>query len=65
MPQPWLPLGIHVVYMGEEGTERQKLNVFRMRLMGAEVRAVTTGTRTLKDAMNEVLRDWVANVDDT
>ena len=54
-----------VVYMGEEDTERQKLNVFRMRLMGAEVRAVDTGTRTLKDAMNEALRDWVANVDDT
>ena len=54
-----------VVYMGEEDTERQKLNVFRMRLMGTEVRPVSTGTRTLKDAMNEALRDWVANVDDT
>jgi len=54
-----------VVYMGEVDIERQKPNVFRMNLLGAEVRAVTSGSRTLKDAMNEALRDWVANVDDT
>ncbi|MES2294657.1 MAG: tryptophan synthase subunit beta [Pseudomonadota bacterium] len=54
-----------VVYMGEVDTERQRPNVFRMNLLGAEVRPVTSGSRTLKDAMNEALRDWVANVDDT
>jgi tryptophan synthase beta chain len=54
-----------VVYMGEEDTRRQALNVARMRLLGAEVVPVTTGSRTLKDAINEALRDWVANVDDT
>ena len=54
-----------VVYMGEVDIERQKPNVFRMELMGAEVRPVTSGSRTLKDAMNEALRDWVANVHDT
>ncbi|MDE2135480.1 MAG: tryptophan synthase subunit beta [Alphaproteobacteria bacterium] len=54
-----------VVYMGEVDTERQRPNVFRMRLLGAEVRTVTSGSRTLKDAMNEALRDWVANVHDT
>jgi tryptophan synthase beta chain len=54
-----------VVYMGEVDIERQKPNVFRMNLLGAEVRAVTSGSRTLKDAMNEALRDWVANVHDT
>jgi tryptophan synthase beta chain len=54
-----------VVYMGELDTERQKPNVFRMHLLGAEVRPVTSGSRTLKDAMNEALRDWVANVEDT
>src|SRR5271157_6025308 len=54
-----------VVYMGAVDMERQKPNVFRMRLLGAEVRAVESGSRTLKDAMNEALRDWVANVDDT
>ncbi len=54
-----------VVYMGEVDTERQALNVARMKLLGAEVIPVTTGTRTLKDAINEALRDWVANVDDT
>ncbi len=54
-----------VVYMGEVDIERQKPNVFRMRLLGAEVRAVKSGSRTLKDAMNEALRDWVANVSDT
>ncbi len=53
------------VYMGEVDMERQKPNVFRMRLLGAEVRAVTSGSRTLKDATNEALRDWVANVADT
>jgi tryptophan synthase beta chain len=54
-----------VVYMGATDIERQKPNVFRMRLLGAEVRAVHSGTATLKDAMNEALRDWVANVEDT
>jgi tryptophan synthase beta chain len=54
-----------VVYMGEEDTRRQALNVARMRLLGAEVIPVTTGTRTLKDALNEALRDWVAHVEDT
>src|SRR6516225_5589323 len=54
-----------VVYMGEVDMERQKPNVFRMRLLGAEVRPVSSGSRTLKDAMNEALRDWVANVEDT
>jgi tryptophan synthase beta chain len=54
-----------VVYMGATDIERQKPNVFRMKLLGAEVVPVTSGTATLKDAMNEALRDWVANVDDT
>ncbi|MEU4803235.1 tryptophan synthase subunit beta [Actinosynnema sp. NPDC023587] len=54
-----------VIYMGEVDTERQALNVARMRLLGAEVIPVKTGSRTLKDAINEALRDWVANVDDT
>lgn len=54
-----------VVYMGEEDIRRQSLNVFRMKLLGAEVRAVTSGSRTLKDATNEAIRDWVTNVDDT
>lgn len=54
-----------VVYMGELDIERQRPNVFRMRLLGAEVRAVKSGSRSLKDAMNEALRDWVSNVDDT
>ena len=54
-----------VVYMGEVDTERQALNVARMRLLGAEVIPVTAGSRTLKDAINEALRDWVANVDNT
>jgi tryptophan synthase beta chain len=54
-----------VVYMGAVDMERQKPNVFRMRLLGAEVREVTSGSKTLKDAMNEALRDWVANVADT
>ncbi|WP_206813066.1 tryptophan synthase subunit beta [Paradesulfitobacterium ferrireducens] len=54
-----------VVYMGEEDVRRQHLNVLRMRLLGAEVRAVTIGSRTLKDAINEALRDWVTNVDNT
>ena len=54
-----------VVYMGEVDTERQALNVARMRLLGATVIPVTTGSRTLKDAINEALRDWVANVDTT
>ena len=54
-----------VVYMGEVDTERQALNVARMRLLGAEVIPVTSGSRTLKDAMNEAFRDWVTNVDNT
>jgi tryptophan synthase beta chain len=54
-----------VVYMGQTDIERQSPNVFRMKLLGAEVVPVTSGTGTLKDAMNEALRDWVANVDDT
>ncbi len=54
-----------IVYMGATDIERQAPNVFRMKLLGAEVRTVTSGTATLKDAMNEALRDWVANVDDT
>lgn len=54
-----------VVYMGEEDVRRQKLNVFNMRTMGAEVRPVTTGSRTLRDAINEAMRDWMASVEDT
>ena len=54
-----------VIYMGEVDMERQRPNVFRMNLLGAEVRGVSSGSRTLKDAMNEALRDWVANVEDT
>jgi tryptophan synthase beta chain len=54
-----------IVYMGAEDIDRQRLNVFRMRLMGAEVRPVTSGTSTLKDATNEAMRDWMANCDDT
>ena len=54
-----------VVYMGTEDMRRQELNVFRMRLMGAEVRGVDSGSKTLKDAINEALRDWVTNVDST
>lgn len=54
-----------VVYMGAKDMERQKPNVFRMKLLGAEIVAVESGTGTLKDAMNEALRDWVTNVDDT
>ncbi len=54
-----------VVYMGEEDARRQALNVYRMQLLGAEVRTVASGTRTLKDATNEAMRDWVANARDT
>ena len=54
-----------VIYMGEEDMRRQALNVFRMRLMGAEVRPVSAGTRTLKDATSEAIRDWVTNVTDS
>jgi tryptophan synthase beta chain len=54
-----------VVYMGSEDMRRQQLNVFRMELLGAEVRAVDSGSRTLKDAINEAMRDWVTNVRDT
>jgi len=54
-----------VIYMGEEDIRRQSLNVYRMKLLGAKVVGVTSGTKTLKDAMNEAMRDWVTNVDDT
>ena len=54
-----------VVYMGEEDMRRQRLNVFRMRLLGAKVVGVATGSRTLKDAISEAMRDWVSNVSDT
>ncbi len=54
-----------VIFMGEEDIERQSLNVYRMKLLGAEVCSVDSGTKTLKDAMNEAMRDWVTNVDDT
>ena len=54
-----------IIYMGEEDMRRQSLNVFRMRLMGAEVRAVSGGSRTLKDAINEAIRDWVTNARDS
>ncbi len=54
-----------VIYMGEEDTKRQELNVFRMKLLGAEVRPVVSGTKTLKDAMNEAMRDWITNVRNT
>ncbi len=54
-----------IVYMGEEDVQRQSLNVHRMRLLGAEVRPVSCGTRTLKDAINEAIRDWVTNVGST
>lgn len=54
-----------IVYMGAEDMERQQLNVERMRLLGADVRSVTSGSQTLKDATNEAIRDWVTNVEDT
>jgi len=54
-----------VVYMGEVDIHRQAINVFRMRLLGAEVRTVSSGSKTLKDAINEAMRDWVSNLDDT
>ena len=54
-----------VVYMGTEDMQRQSINVYRMKLLGADVIEVTSGSKTLKDALNEALRDWVANVDDT
>ncbi|MBM3154980.1 MAG: tryptophan synthase subunit beta [Chloroflexi bacterium] len=54
-----------VIYMGEEDVRRQSLNVFRMKLMGAEVRPVSAGSRTLKDAINEAMRDWVTNVSES
>jgi tryptophan synthase beta chain len=54
-----------VVYMGEVDIHRQAINVFRMRLLGAEVRSVSSGSKTLKDALNEAMRDWVTNIDDT
>ena len=59
-------LGLNcVVYMGEEDMRRQALNVFRMRMLGTEVKGVSSGTKTLKDAINEAMRDWVTNVNDT
>ena len=54
-----------IIYMGEEDIKRQSLNVFRIKLLGAKVVGVSSGTSTLKDAMNEAMRDWVTNVDDT
>ena len=54
-----------VIYMGEEDVKRQATNVYRMKLLGATVIPVTSGSKTLKDAMNEAMRDWVTNVDDT
>ena len=54
-----------VIYMGEKDIERQSPNVFRMKLLGAEIKSVSTGSKSLKDAMNEALRDWVTNVQDT
>ena len=54
-----------IVYMGEKDIERQSPNVFRMKLLGAEIRSVSTGSKSLKDAMNEALRDWVTNIEDT
>jgi len=54
-----------VVYMGEVDIHRQAINVFRMRLLGAEVRSVSSGSKTLKDALNEAMRDWTTNIDDT
>jgi tryptophan synthase beta chain len=54
-----------IIYMGEEDIRRQKLNVFKMNLLGAEVRSVTSGSKTLKDATNEAIRDWVTNVENT
>ena len=53
-----------VVYMGEEDIHRQELNVHRMKMLGAEVISVTTGSRTLKDATSEAIRDWVTNVEE-
>src|SRR5262249_54493968 len=53
------------VYMGEEDVRRQKLNVFRMKAMGTEVISVSTGSRTLRDAVNEAMRDWMASVENT
>ena len=61
----WILIVACVVYMGSVDVERQKPNVFRMKLLGAEVRPVESGSKTLKDAMNEALRDWVTNVADT
>jgi tryptophan synthase beta chain len=59
-------LGLHcIIYMGAEDIQRQSLNVFRMKLLGAEVRSVESGSRTLKDAINEAIRDWVTNVETT
>lgn len=54
-----------VIYMGSEDIKRQAINVYRMRLLGAEVRAVESGSKTLKDALNEAMRDWVTNIDNT
>ena len=63
---PWRHVLVcSVIYMGTTDIHRQQANVFRMKLLGAEVRPVVAGTGTLKDAMNEALRDWVTNVADT
>ena len=53
------------IYMGAKDVERQSLNVYRIKLLGAEVHAVDSGTATLKDALNEAMRDWVTNIEDT
>ncbi|KAL0353616.1 UNVERIFIED_CONTAM: Tryptophan synthase beta chain 2, chloroplastic [Sesamum angustifolium] len=65
LPKLYLPSVLCVIYMGAQDMERQSLNVFRMRLLGAEVRAVHSGTATLKDATSEAIRDWVTNVEST
>ena len=59
-----LGLDCHI-YMGSEDVRRQSLNVYRMKLLGAEVHEVNSGSATLKDALNEALRDWVTNIEDT
>src|SRR6266513_3140192 len=63
VPETIMPALECVVYMGEEDMHRQAVNVYRMRLLGAEVRPVTAGTRTLKDAISEAFRDWVTTIE--
>ena len=65
LQQPALGRGCRTVFMGEDDMKRQKPNVERMRLLGAEVRAAKTGSKTLKDATNEAMRFWIANPTDT